>query len=110
MTRKTPDLSMKSHVRQRDSERNLEFFGNPVPSVQACLNLMRVVISQSSVDRRQSPRLPCHDLSAGDFLNGIRVAAKRVVVADIGFAIAALQSACVVASGVGGNLGTKQVQ
>src|ERR1700721_2402281 len=84
------DLTVESEVRQRDAERHVELLRNPVPTVNASLNLAYVVVTQTRIKRGQGRHLLVDYLPILNFLHRVDIAGKRMIVIDFRFFVAAL--------------------
>ncbi len=70
-----------------------KLFRNPIPAIQASLNLAHVVVAQARIEGRQSRHVPVRDASVFASLEPCTIARQRVIVRELRFVIAALQTA-----------------
>src|SRR5258708_5441575 len=96
MAGKVTDLAMETDVRQLKTIGNPKILGDAIPAIQTGLNLADVIVPQARVQRVQSRNVTGHNTLALDFLHGISIGGEFVIIGELAFLIASLQSGSVV--------------
>src|SRR4029077_10602778 len=81
-----------------------------LPAIDTGLNFFDVVVAQALIQRSESSNLLGVDFTSDNFGNRVRRVLQSVIILKLGLAETAFEAAGVKVGGIGGNVGTVQVE